>query len=109
MAYLVGGLIGLGGLYWWIRGYWFPALVLAIVLATALVALPSPGMQPAWWMTLICLIGPWLPMLGWAAFRRVSGDIKFAFSPTATGSAAGTSRDQDAAYWLPLPPSSGAP
>lgn len=53
---------GLFGFYWWVKGHWFPALVLAIPLGV----LPMIGTDPHAISPVlypVCYGLPWLPML----------------------------------------------
>lgn len=62
MAYLTGAVIGVVWLWFWLQGNWFAALIAAGVLAFFWFTLPSPGLHPVWWMTVICFAGPWVPV-----------------------------------------------
>lgn len=82
MVYLFGGLVGVVWLWFWLRGHWFAALLAALVLGSALVVLPSPGNHPVWWMTLVCLLGPWVPMAAWRIIGHQAGQNRESFSLT---------------------------
>lgn len=79
LAYVFGALFGLVWLWFWIKGHWFAALIAALALGAAWFVLPEWHAYPVWWMTLICFVAPWVPMMARPALRRVSNDLNAAF------------------------------
>jgi len=92
-------IVGLVWLYFWLRGNWFAALVPALALALMWWVVPERGRgsYPEWWVTLICLAGPWVPMLAWSVQRRLTGPV---------GGGFGIATDQDEEF--PFHAQSGA-
>lgn len=77
MPYVAGGLVAIVWLWFWLRGHWFAALIGALALGWF--PLIDDKRSTEWALCLACLVVPWVPMMAWAAYRRVRRDLAEAF------------------------------
>jgi len=63
VVYLIGGLIALGGFWFWIRGTWYAALIAALFLGGFhYVWYQDPHMTPTAFAAVVCFVVPWVPL-----------------------------------------------
>ena len=78
MVYLIGGLIALGGFWFWIRGTWYAALIAALFLGGFhYVWYQDPHMTPTAFAAVVCFVVPWVPL----ALRLVVQQMTAATAP----------------------------